>query len=612
MEAAATKVGEEIVTGVVAQIKHQFSYLSQYHDNIENLSNKFENLKLKRQGIQDLVDEATRNSQDIKDDVNKWMERVNVINAEAEGILKDKDKVGNGCWKGWCLSLKSRHLLSRKAAKEAPKLDVLLVEADRFMTVAKPPLPLGVVLGPAHSSEGIASSPAGTRGGLESRLSILRDVMEAVKDNQIRIVRICGMGGIGKTTMANEVEKMARDQCLFDEIAMVEVNQEPDLKRVQLHIAERLGLELKEDDVKARAARLLDRLNCKGQHEGQIDQRPNDGGENKRILVILDNVWRREDLEEIGIPLRDEQRCKILLTSRQVDVCKNVAPEKEFNIGVLSDPEDMIFFRQSLGKSHCYDQIAKKLVKACAGLPIAIKTIARAVANQSENIWTVAFDELQKHEGEYPAVSNCLNVSFDFLNSVEIKKFFRLCCLFPKGSDVPIEDLARYGMALRLFKDNDKLYEARKKAHRNVEILLHSNLLLGSDQKECVKMHDIVWDFAVSTSSNDLFMVNYGDGLKEWPRSDSYEDYSSISLLCSEMNVVPEGLCCRNLELLQLTGEGYYTKLKFPEKFYEGMGRLNVLAFRSMNVPLTPVSLKVLTKLRTLSLHQCSLATIFP
>ncbi|KAM7473586.1 hypothetical protein LguiB_020829 [Lonicera macranthoides] len=649
MDPATAKVTEEIVNGLVAQIKHQFSYLSQYHANIENLSNKVATLKSRRERVEEQVEEARRNNQDIEDDVISWLERVEVIKAEAEGILSDEDRVGTGCWKGWCLSLKLRHSLSRKAMKEAPKLDALLTEVDQFVTVAKPQLPLGVVHVPTHSSEikhsafvnkrkpdraveiqgdetlensasynaaqhvqeGIASSSASTRGGLESRLSIMGDVIEAVKDNQIRIVRICGMGGIGKTTMAKEVEKIARDQFLFDEIAMVELNIKPDLKTVQLHIAERLGLDLKEDDVKARAGRLHVRLNGKRQtEEGQTGQRPNDGSENKRILVILDNVWRREDLEEIGIPLGDEQRCKILLTSRQNNVCKNIAPEKEFNIGVLSDPEARILFHQSLGSSLCYDQIAEELVKACAGLPIAIKTIARAVANKDKNTWMVAVEELQKSslEGEYPAVFNCLNASFGFLESVKIKKFFRLCCLFPKGFDVPIEDLARYGMALRLFKDNDKLHEARKKAHRNVETLLHSNLLsLGANPKYCVKIHDLVWDFLVSTSSTGLFMVSYGDGLKEWPRSESDEDYTSISLLCSQMDEVPEGLNFQNLKLLQLTGDRVGHSLKIPEPFYEGMGGLNVLAFRRMTVPLTPKSLQLLTNLRTLSLRECSL-----
>ncbi|MBA0618547.1 hypothetical protein Godav_027870 [Gossypium davidsonii] len=52
----------------------------------------------------------------------------------------------------------------------------------------------------------------------------------------------------------------------------------------------------------------------------------------KNILVVLDDIWEKLDLMEVGIPLGDEdQRCTILLTSRDLNVLlKDMDAKKSF------------------------------------------------------------------------------------------------------------------------------------------------------------------------------------------------------------------------------------------------------------------------------------------
>ncbi|GMY19498.1 disease resistance protein At4g27190-like [Fagus crenata] len=123
-----------------------------------------------------------------------------------------------------CLDLKSRYSFSRKAKKKTLEIDGLLRDAQPFVIKVSyaPPPPQGIG---SSSIEGFKA--------FESRISIMKDVFEALRDDKINMIAICGMGGIGKTTMAKEVAKRAKDDKLFDEVAIAVVSQNQDLRKIQ-------------------------------------------------------------------------------------------------------------------------------------------------------------------------------------------------------------------------------------------------------------------------------------------------------------------------------------------------------------------------------------------
>lgn len=47
-----------------------------------------------------------------------------------------------------------------------------------------------------------------------------KEVIEKLKDDQVNMISICGMGGVGKTTMVKEVIKIIEKSKLFEEVAM--------------------------------------------------------------------------------------------------------------------------------------------------------------------------------------------------------------------------------------------------------------------------------------------------------------------------------------------------------------------------------------------------------
>ncbi|KAM3738744.1 hypothetical protein ACB098_09G153300 [Castanea mollissima] len=564
----------------VDPIKKHCGYLFHYNSNIKNLEDRIGKLHANRDGVQLKIDAAERNGQVILPVVERWVEKVcNILNEDAEANKKGLD--------GWC----PRYSLSRKAKKKTLEIDELLNDGQ-FSEVSSPPPPLGIGYLPIESIM-----------DFESRTKMKKEVLEALRADKINMIAICGMGGIGKTTMAKEVAKRAKDDKLFDEVGMAVVSHTLDLSKIQGQIAEMLGLKFDEEYPLARAERLKKRLM-----------------DSKSVLVILDDVWDALDLEAVGIPYGGQHnKCKILLTSRSEEACTQMKTQKIFPINVLSEEEAWNLFKEMAG--NCIDTpglhpIAKEVAKECGGLPIAILTVGRALENKSECEWSAALQELKnaipiKISDPNSKVYSNIELSYSYLKSDEAKSCFLLCCLFPEDYDILIEFLVRYMVGQRLFpKKIDTMAEARNRVHAIVKNLKRSFLLLDSEEGEiCVKMHDVVRDVAISIAENQGFLVRINETMEEWPEKDSCECSTAISLLSEELKRHPDGLECPKLELLQLASVSDTLQM-LPPNLFKGMKGLKVLFLFGMSFPSLPQSINLLQNLRTLQFVSCEITDV--
>ncbi|KAL6200705.1 hypothetical protein ACLB2K_030486 [Fragaria x ananassa] len=107
-----------------------------------------------------------------------------------------------------------------------------------------------------------------------------------------------------------------------------------------------------------------------------------------KILLILDNIWSSIDLSSIGIPSSNKlQRCnsKVLITTRKSDVCHAMGCQVEISLTILSEVDSLTLFmrqsRKSFESKDFYDA-ARKVAKRCAGLPIALIAVAKALGDK--------------------------------------------------------------------------------------------------------------------------------------------------------------------------------------------------------------------------------------
>ncbi|KAK8712959.1 hypothetical protein V6N13_148187 [Hibiscus sabdariffa] len=75
---------------------------------------------------------------------------------------------------------------------------------------------------------------------------------------------------------------------------------------------------------------------------------------NKRVLIVLDDLWQKLDLEEIGISFQEAAAQKssttgsiLLLTSRSSQVLDLMDAERSFGVEILSQEESTIPFAKN-------------------------------------------------------------------------------------------------------------------------------------------------------------------------------------------------------------------------------------------------------------------------
>ncbi|XP_059591018.1 putative disease resistance RPP13-like protein 1 [Vitis vinifera] len=263
---------------------------------------------------------------------------------------------------------------------------------------------------------------------------------ENATGNNIDVISIMGMGGSGKTTLAQLLYNHDRVKQHFHLKAWVCVSTEFFLiEEVTKSFLKEIGSETKSDDT----------LNLL-----QLKLKESVG--NKKFLLVLDDVWDMKSLDWDGlrIPLlAAAEGSKIVVTSRSETAAKIMRAIRSHHLGTLS-PEDSwsLFTKLAFpnGDSSAYPQletIGREIVDKCQGLPLAVKALGSLLDSKADKReWEDILNSKTWHSQTDHEILPSFRLSYQHL-SPPVKRCFAYCSIFAKDHEFDKKKLILLWMA---------------------------------------------------------------------------------------------------------------------------------------------------------------------
>ncbi|XP_047339475.1 putative disease resistance protein RGA4 [Impatiens glandulifera] len=324
----------------------------------------------------------------------------------------------------------------------------------------------------------------------------------SVATEQLSVLPIVGMGGLGKTTLAQMVFNDYEVSKHFDTKIWVCVSDEFDIKLVLKTIL----------DEKAEAC--LEKL----------QRKVRDKLKGKRYMIVLDDVWNEN--VEAWDQLRSILDCGlngsfVLTTTRKRNVAEIMETIQHIVLSSLSEDECWLLFEERAfvhgkPKPPNFIYIGKQIAKKCKGVPLIAKTLGSQLGfNDEEKEWCRIRDseiwEISQNEN---SILSILRWSYYDL-PYHLRRCFVFCAIFSKNTEIRKERLIQLWMAHGLIPTN------KNQEVEDVGNTIWKELCWRSffqDEKEnkdwddgvyttCM-MHDLMHDLAHSIMKDECYTLD--------------------------------------------------------------------------------------------------------
>ncbi|KAF8409337.1 hypothetical protein HHK36_005412 [Tetracentron sinense] len=579
---------------LVQPIAEQFNYLKNPKKKYLKLRSKLEELSARQDDVKTELHRARQQEgQEPKEEVQLWLKNVQKVTNDVHKI-ENAVNVENRCLGGLFANYSSRMKVGKRIENMIKEV-IELQEKGQFA---------GLPLAKLMPERGM-TLPSTTLKGKTTAETNLETIWACLMHDEIGRIGVYGMGGVGKTTIMTHINnRLLKETDRFDTVIWVTVSQSLSVERLQNDIAEAVKLVLsnKEGEMR-RAAELLEMLSRK-----------------KRFVLILDDMWDTFPLEKVGIPEPTILNgCKIVITTRSLEVCRRMGCQKEIKVKTLSEEEAWNLFMEKVESQMVLtpkvEAIAKLVAKECHCLPLSIITIGRGMCGVEDICeWRKALDDLRKSpkddNGMESEIINQLKFSYSRLKDERLQKCFLYCALYPEDYAIPAEKLIEYWIAEGIIGDQRNREAEFDRGHDILNKLIRNCLLeritdyAGAKR---VKMHDQVRDMALEiTKVKPRFVVKADAGVTASPNKDEWsEDLERVSLMRNNLvqiltdkppmcPILSTMLLQRNRELQQIS-----------HSFFEHMHGLRVLDLSYTAIQSLPVSISDLGNLHALLLRGC-------